>query len=67
MTSAPEVFQRQMNDILCEFPGVLCHLDDILVFRITRDGHDSGILAVSEATKAAVITLNPDKCQFSQP
>ena len=67
ITSAPEVFQRQMSDILRDLPGVLCHIDDILVFGSTRDEHDSRLHAVLERIKAAGITLNPDKCQFSQP
>ena len=56
-----------MNDILRDLPGVLCHIDDILVFGLTGDEHDSSFLAVLERIKAAGITLNPDKCQFSQP
>jgi len=33
--SAPKVFQRQNNDILSGLPGVLCHIDDVLVFGAT--------------------------------
>ena len=36
ISSAPEVFQRQMNDILSGLPGVLCHIDDVLVFGATH-------------------------------
>ena len=66
ISSAPEVFQRQMNDILSGLPGVLCHIDDILVFGTTPAEHDSRLQAVLERIKSAGITLNPDKCQFSQ-
>ena len=38
---APEVFQCQMNDILSGLPGVLCRVDDILVFVTTTAEHDS--------------------------
>ena len=65
ITSVPEVFQCQSNHILCGLPGVLCHIDDILVFGTTREEHDSRFLAVLERIKAAGITLNSDKCQFS--
>ena len=37
IASAPEVFQRRMNDILSGLPGVLCHVDDILVFEATPE------------------------------
>ena len=56
-----------MNDILFDLPGVLCHIDDILVFGTAREEHDSRLFAVLERIKAAGITLNSDKCQFSQP
>ena len=56
-----------MNDILFDLPGVLCHIDDILVFGTAGEEHDSRLFAVLERIKAAGITLNSDKCQFSQP
>ena len=56
-----------MSDLLHDLPGVICHIDDILVFGSTRDEHDSRLLAVLERITTAGITLNPDKCQFSQP
>ena len=32
ISSAPENFQRQMTTILEGVEGVLCHMDDVLVF-----------------------------------
>ena len=32
ISSAPEIFQRQINNIFFGLAGVLCHVDDILVF-----------------------------------
>jgi len=32
ISNVPEVFQHHVNDILSGLPGVLCHVDDILVF-----------------------------------
>ena len=55
-----------MNDILSGLPGVLCHIDDILVFGTTTAEHDSRLCTVLERIKAAGITLNVEKCQFSQ-
>ena len=66
IASALEVFQHQMNHILCSLPGVLCHIDDILVFGTTREEHNSRLFAVLERIKAAGITLNAEKCQSSQ-
>ena len=64
--SAPEVFQRRMNDILSSLPGVLCHVDDTLVFGATPEEHDKRLQAVLERIKEAGVTLNAEKCQFSQ-
>ena len=33
ISSAPEIFQRHMNNVLSGLPGVLCHVDDILVYK----------------------------------
>ena len=46
--SAPEFFQHHMNDILSGLPGVLCHVDDILVFGATSSEHDDRLRAVLE-------------------
>ena len=66
ISSAPEVFQRQMNDILSGLPGVLCHIDDILVVGATPAEHNHRHQTVLDRIKAAGITLNAEKCQFSQ-
>ena len=63
ISSAPEVFQRQMNDILSSLPGVLCHIDDILVFGATPAEHDHRLHTVLDRIKAAGTTLNAEKCQ----
>ena len=63
ISSAPEVFQHHMNDILSGLPGVLCHVDDILVFGGTPGEHDRRLQAVLERIKNAGVT---EKCQFSQ-
>ena len=36
----PEHFQRQMEAILAGQDGVLCHMDDVLVFGNTQQEHD---------------------------
>ena len=32
ISSAPEHFQHRMNNILAEMEGVLCHMDNVLIF-----------------------------------
>ena len=55
-----------MNDILSSLPGVLCHVDDIMVFGATPEEHDKRLQAGLERIKEAGVTLNAEKCQFSQ-
>lgn len=40
IVSAPEHFQHQMEKILAGKEGVLCHMDDVLVFGRTQAEHD---------------------------
>ena len=59
------VHQRYFN--ASGLPGVLCYVDNILVFGTTTAEHDSRLNAVLERIRTAGITLNAYKCQFSQP
>ena len=61
ISSAPEHFQKRMTEILTGLDGVLCLMDDILVFeqneRLTR---------VLKRIQSTGVTLNPDKCEFKK-
>ncbi len=66
ISSAPEVFQRQMTQILDEVPSVPCQIDDILVSGKTREEHDARLKLVLEKISAAGVTLNLSKCEFAK-
>ena len=59
ITSGPEHFQRRMSEILNGKEGVVCMIDDILVHGKTQEEHD-------ERLQVAGVTLNSEKCRFSQ-
>ena len=40
VSSAPETFQHHMNNVFSGFPGVLCHVDDILVYGKDSTEHE---------------------------
>jgi hypothetical protein len=40
IASAPEHFQRRMQSILEGIEGVVCHIDDILVYGRDQEEHD---------------------------
>ena len=45
-------------------PGVLCVMDDILIFGTTKQEHNSQLQAVLKRLSSAGITLNSRKCKF---
>ena len=66
ISSAPEHFQRRMSSILHGLQGVLCHMDDVLVFGRDQQEHDERLIAALQRIQAAGATLNPEKCEFSK-
>ncbi|OXA53834.1 Transposon Tf2-6 polyprotein [Folsomia candida] len=63
ITSAPEVYQKRMSEIL---RGRICvvHHDDILVWGKTMEEHDARLRDVLKRLRDAGVTLNPAKCEF---
>ena len=53
ISSAPELFQKRMTKILEGLNGVVCLIDDVLIFGSTQTEHDSRLMAVMERIKAA--------------
>ena len=62
ISSAPEHFQKRMGRMLSGLEGVLCLMDDVLVFGKDKREHDARLTAVLEWIKASGATLNPSKC-----
>ena len=58
ISSASEVYQKRMNDILHDLKGVLCLIDDILVFGKEKAEHDARLRAVLDRFRATNVTLN---------
>ena len=66
ITSAPELFQNRMNALLSNLKGVLCLMDDVLVYSNDQKEHDKRLEAVLQRIEAAGMTLNRDKCKVSE-
>ena len=66
ITSAPEHFQRRMSEILTNLDGVVCMMDDVLVHGQTSEEHDKRLEKVLQRLQEAGLTLNKQKCHFSQ-
>jgi len=52
-----------MSQVLDSLPGFASHMDNILVYSATEHEHDSWLTTVLQD---AGITLNTDRCQFSE-
>ena len=55
-----------MSQILSGLDTVLCHIDDVLIYGSTTEEHDTYLRAVLSRLQKAGVTLNADKCLFSQ-
>ena len=64
ITSAPEHFQKRMSKILYGLNGVLCLIDDVLIFGKDTKEHDARLLAALKRIQEAGVTLNRSKCSF---
>ena len=50
----------------CDLDGVVCMIDDVLVHGRTVKEHDKRLVAVLHRLEQAGLTLNQEKCRFSQ-
>lgn len=66
LSSAPEIFQKCMDVVFSGLSGVLCYLDDILVFGSTQQEHNYNLSAVLKRCSEVNLKLNRAKCQFNQ-
>ena len=66
ISSTPELFQRRMSQILTGLKGVICHIDDVLIFGSNQAEHDDRLCAVLDRLAKAGVTLNIEKCVFGQ-
>ena len=53
MSSAPEIFQRAIDDLVKGIPHVAAYMDDILLTGETQEQHLQNLTAVLERLKAA--------------
>lgn len=64
VSSAPAIFQRTMEGLLQDIPGVVVYLDDILVTGVTQESHLKTLDEVLVRLKEAGLRLKRGKCTF---
>ena len=65
ISSAPEIYQRCMSNLLAGLDGVICHMDNLLIHGRTTQEHDGRVKAVLKRISDAGLTLNKNKCSFA--
>ena len=66
ITSAPEIFQLQMTELLRGLDGVVVFMDDILVYGCDMKDHDECLNKVMKVLNDKGLKLNMSKCKFRQ-
>ena len=67
ISSAPEHFQKWIQQVLEGSTGSLCQMDDILVHGKSDEHHDEHLEETLHKLQEANLTLNEEKCEFSKP
>lgn len=62
ISSAPGIFQRAVEQLLGDLPGVLCYLDDVLICASSPSEHDQRLRKVLSTLQSAGLKLRLDKC-----
>ena len=66
ISSTPEHFQKRMSKLLSGLHGVLCLMDDVVVFGKDKNKHNDRLTAVLKRIETAGVTLNSSKCEFGK-
>ena len=64
MSSAPEIFQRTMTELLRGIDGMICYFDDIFCHTSTMEEHELLLGHVFKRLKEVGLQLNPEKCEY---
>lgn len=64
--SAPEIFQKFMDQVLAGVEGVVVFLDDMLCFAVTQEELEQVVDVVKTRLQEYNLTLNTDKCEYNK-
>ncbi|XP_043478167.1 uncharacterized protein K02A2.6-like [Leptopilina heterotoma] len=66
ISSAPGLFQREMEKLLSGIEGAVGFFDDFIVLGSTREEHDSRLKEVLRRIRDSGLKLGRDKCEFAK-
>ena len=64
ISSAPEIFQRTMEEILAGEENVVCYFDDILIYSKDHSSHDEHLDKVMKKLESVHLKLNDQKTEL---
>ncbi|XP_043865317.1 uncharacterized protein K02A2.6-like [Drosophila mojavensis] len=64
VNSAPEIFQRRLEELLVGCSNALNYIDDVIVFGKNEEEHDKALKAVLKIFDAHNVVLNEQKCVY---
>ena len=64
---AQDIFQRKLDGIFLDIPGVTGIADDMVIYGRSNLEHDKHLINFLEVCRKNTLTLNPDKMQFRLP
>ena len=64
---AQDVFQRKLDGIFLDIPGVTGIADDMVIYGRSNLEHDRHLINFLDICRKNTLTLNPDKMQFRLP
>ncbi|UYV76882.1 K02A2.6-like, partial [Cordylochernes scorpioides] len=65
LSSAPEAYQKGMDSILLDLKGVICYLDEVIVYAKDRQELEERLRKVLQRFDKVGIRLNRNKCKFA--
>ena len=66
ITSAPEIFQCLMTDMLKNEDGCEAIMDDIIMFRRSAEEHDENLNRTLQVVEGSGLKLNKAKCEIKE-
>ena len=66
ISTAPGIWQREIDRILAGVAGTVCYIDDILAVGENESQHDERLMAVLQKLDKAGLKLKREKCEFSK-
>jgi hypothetical protein len=67
VSSASEIFQETIRQVLQDIPHVKNIVDDIIIYGKTQVQHDRALEATFERLQEHGLTLNDSKCEYNKP